>query len=350
MQQAGAGRTRSRRGTWVNLALTLGVCLVMAGVFEGVFRHRYAHMLYTPRPVVARIQSYLQLHPTLGFTWRPDIDVDDGIVFDVADVKFEPLSTDERGFVNHPGAIEDRREGRAVDVVGLGDSFVEHAAHGFYERFKQEGLAYHGLAIHRQCPPQYTDILRSYAAPLKPKWVVYGVFENDFSETSDYEAWKQSGLDWFAYHSGTWCGPPMGAGAPQRFMKRHLRGWYALCRVLHAKARGEKMSVTGPTETEYGQVLSHVEEAWRNARDNGVKFLLLLIPSRATIVDQPTLEAAAFDRLAEACEGVGMDVLDLRPVFAETENPASLYYEIDNHWNRSGIKVAASSMIGYMRR
>jgi len=181
---------------------------------------------------VLEIQKHLQHHPDLGFTWKPDIQVESGIVISVKDAEFETLSTDRWGFVNPPEAIEARVAGRRVHVAGLGDSFVEHAADVFFEKFREAGLSYYNLAIHRQSSPQYNVILESIALELEPNWVVYGLYENDFAEAVDYENWRRSGLDWFAYHSGIWCGPPLAATSWGRIRDRYLAGYSGAARAV----------------------------------------------------------------------------------------------------------------------
>lgn len=78
--------------------LLVAIAGIAVAVGEAVLRHRYAHMLYTPRAEVAVIQQYLALNDAVGFTWFPDIDFGKHIVLGNSDVKLDPLSTDEFGF------------------------------------------------------------------------------------------------------------------------------------------------------------------------------------------------------------------------------------------------------------
>jgi len=351
-QRHNATENRQTTGTlrkWWNVLVLLAACLVAVVLCEAVLRHRYAHFVRTPPPEVLAIQQYLELDPDIGFKWKPNIDARDNIVFDVADVEYDPLSTDEFGFMNPSGAIERRRHGDKVNVIGLGDSFIEHACHVFYESFQSEGIFYYGMAIHRQCPPQYNAILRKFAVPQHPDWVIYGLFENDFAETSDFENWRRSGLDWFAYHSGTWCGPAVGKGFLGRALTRHLRGFHSLYRVILAKMRGDAMTVAGPTEAQVRQVADEVLNARELAAQNGIRFLLLLVPSKHTAVRGASNEAEALDRLQSLLSGQNIAVLDLRESFARVEDPASLYYNVDGHWRKAGICLAADAILRALR-
>ncbi len=332
-------------GNMLLVAISLGIAV---GLGEAMLRHRYAHMLYTPRAEVAVIQQYLALNDAIGFTWFPDIDFGKHIVLGNSDVELDPLSTDEFGFWNHPEAIAERRSGHAIDVIGLGDSFMEHATFPFFEMFREHNLSYYSMAIHRQCPPQYSTILNDYALANKPKWVILGLFENDFSETTDYDDWRRTDLDWFSYHSGTWCGPSLGVDKKERFAKVYLKGWYAFYRVLYAKVRGERMSIGGPTPYEMSRVHECVLQAVLTARNHGARLMLVLIPSKATTLNGLTKEAECYDELMLNLKEYAIPTVDLRPIFRSHPNPSSLYYEKDSHWNREGIRVAGAEILEKM--
>ena len=327
------------------MLVSVAVGLVAA---ELVFRHRYAHMFRTPSPEVLAIHEHLILHPDLGFTWRPNVSVDENISFSYADVAYPPLSTDAHGFANPPEAIAAQRAGERIEIVGLGDSFMEHGAYAFREMFGDAGIAYYSMAIHRQAPPQYNNILREYALPLKPDWVVYGLFENDFVETADYEAWRTSGLDWFAYHGGTWCGPPVAPNAAARAARRHMRGLLAFAKVLRTKVSGAPATATTGAVPGVELVSRYAQEAADLCREYGVRFLIVVIPSKVTTLQGESPESERYDELLAQLEGIDIDVLDLRPAFEEDPNPAALYYEIDSHWNEHGIRKAGEAILRYI--
>lgn len=330
-----------------NAGLVAISLLIVAVPAEFVFRHRYGHMLYNPRPEVRAVQQYLTLDPVIGFTWQPDISTERSIRFDINDMTTPPLSTDSFGVINSPGAIAMRAERGTVDVVGLGDSFMEMAAGEFHERFKEKGLSYYSLAIHRQCPPQYTAILESRALPLKPHIVVYGIFENDFQETFDFEKWRASDLDWFSYHSGTWCGPPLGAGSLERFARTYTRGWFTFGRVLREKALGPEALPEIKRQPAIALASVPIFNAADLARNAQIRFILVLIPSKETAKGAATPESRCYDTLARLATSpkIGIDVVDLREAFRNHSDPASLYYVKDGHWNDSGIALAATAIL-----
>lgn len=322
--------------------------MIVAIPAEFVFRHRYGHMLYNPRPEVRAVQQYLTLDPVIGFKWQPSISAERSIRFDINDMTTPPLSTDSFGVINSPAAIEMRAERGTVDAAGLGDSFMEMAAGEFHERFKEAGLSYYSLAIHRQCPPQYTTILDSWALPLKPRVVVYGIFENDFQESIDFRNWQVSGIDWFTYHSGTWCGPPIGDGAFERFSRTYTRGWYTFARVLEEKLRGPQTSARVVTQDTINLTTTPIAAAAIRARDAGARFVLVIIPSKETATGAATPESRAYDAMLATLRPADIEVIDLRESFREHPDPASLYYVQDGHWNDNGIALAASAILDHL--
>lgn len=338
--------TRAGKLRVANAALLAGSLILAVVLCEAVLRIRYSDPAYTPRPEVKTIQSHLQVHPELGFTWKPCIKAGEGLVFHVADVEYDALSTDEFGFWNPPEAIADRTNGEPVDVVGLGDSFMEHAAYEFRALFAQRGLSYYSMAMHRQCPPQYNEILETYTLPLHPKWVVYGLFENDFEEMEDYERWRASGLDWFAFHSGTWCGPPLSINPIERFFKRHFRGMGGFARVL--RERFGSANETPPpvdVDNQASKTLEYILRARDAAESKGAQFLVVVIPSRELATQGASKAGRVLDKLATQLAPVGVRMLDLRKPFAENIDPFSLYYTQDAHWNRNGIREAGRRIL-----
>jgi hypothetical protein len=322
--------------------LSLGVTVVIC---EGLLRWRYAERYREPQAEVPTIQPYLKLHPEIGFTWNENIDAAKNIILSIRDSEQVALSTDARGFINPPDALRRRAQGGAVEVIGLGDSFMEHASHRFRQAFASAGYSYYNLAIHRHSTPHYNAILNAYALPMNPKIVLYGLFENDFVEAEDFWDWKESGLDWFAFHSGTWCGKALDPNASARVLNRIFRGSIAFAGVVRTRLRGDRMSILGPSEAQVSGVAEDIVEAHRQVVDYGARFLLILIPSRATAVHGETLESNAYDGVLSRIADASVPFLDLRKPFLDQEDPLSLYYPIDAHWNPDGMALAADAIL-----
>ncbi len=319
--------------------------LVVLALAEPVLRLRYAEPVRKTPPVVAEVMPLLRADARLGFTWEPKVSAERGILFKNADIVYEPLTTDEFGVWNAPEAMARRMAGESVQVLGLGDSFMEMSAPGFHRAFAEHGRLYYSLAIHRQAPPQYLRLLQDPGIAMNPDIVLIGLFENDFLETEDFDAWTQSGMDWFTYHSGTWFGPPPIADPLRRFAHSWLRGYTGLANVIRVRVRGERMSVTGPSDRQITRMIECLAQAAALAKERGCDLWLILIPSKPTARGEPTPESAAFDRVVEALSSNIAGVVDLRAVFQAHSDPASLYYREDGHWNNTGIALAADIVL-----
>jgi len=343
--QKPAKSARSRQLT--NIILLVITTLIVTAIGEGLFRYRFDSGGYQPPETVLQIQNQLVTHPDYGFAWRPNVSKDEGIVFDVADVEYEPLSTDANGFINHPDALRNS----TVDILGLGDSFVEHAAHTWFELAKDRRLKYYSMALHRTAPPQYAQILKAHIGGGKPKWIVIGLFENDFVETSDFQQWQESELDWFEYHSGTWCGPPVDESFSTSLRDGLFQGWSAAFKNVRANIRGGRTTITGPSDEEIESVTNALRDIRTFAKEIDSRPLIVFIPSKPTATQAFTNEAEAYDAVIGALRKNGpLEFLDLGPAFRAHSNPKSLYYEIDGHWNATGMTFAGQLILDYMRR
>jgi hypothetical protein len=326
--------------------LIFGLVVTLLGEF--LFRKRYAEPARTATPEIVAVQEHLRLDSTIGFTWKPNIPASSNILFDSQDAEPYPLSTDAQGFINTPEAINRIDARSTVDIVGLGDSFLEHGATVLTDFFRTHNLDYYNLAMHRQSPPQYTDILETYAKPLKPKWIVYSIFENDFKEIDDYLRWKDSGLDWFTYHSGTWCGTPLPLTTSEQLRDTYLRGYSALYTAVQSRFLGDALSTKGPPPNTPGLIAREINRAYDLAHDEGISFVVLFIPARGSILGGPSLESTAYDAVIPYLNEAEVHYIDLRSVFNDHEDSPSLYYKINGHWSPKGITIAAESILSHM--
>ena len=320
-------------------ALFLGV--VLAGLTsEIVCRLVFRGTPYLPGPEIHWIQSHLTAHPQLGFLWQPNLRERDDVLISWRDADPFLLTTDADGFLNTPEAIEARRRGQPIDIVGLGDSFIHDAAETFRGTFAAAGLAYYSLAMHRHSPPQYNRILEQYALALRPTWALYGISEHDYADITDFQAWERSGLDWFQYHSGTWCGPPRSTLGWGSFAPGIYSGWRTA--VMHA---GRFARRAGPELTRaVAEIAGYAVSAHRAAEAGGIQLLVLLIPSKQTALRGAYSSPNAHDELYSLLRAAGVSVLDLRGSFRDHPDSGNLFYKLDGHWNRAGMRVASSEI------
>lgn len=331
------------RARLVSMAFATVPALVVLLLAEPLLRMRYVEPVPVVPPAVLEVQPWLRPDPDVGYTWQPNIAAERGIVFHNADIEYEPLSTDPFGVVNPPEAIS-TRDTHPPDVLGLGDSFMEMAAYEFHRAFAENGRKYYSLAVHRYAPPHYRRMLELHGPALDAPIIVVGLFENDFVETQDFDDWQESGLDWFAYHSGTWCGRTVPKSAMGRFLRVYFPGYLGLADVVRVRVRGERMSVSGPTDGQISRVVEELDAITRLAKSHESEVWLMLIPSKPTARGNITAEAHAYDRVVASIGAAFSGVIDLRPIFQGYPDPLSLYYRTDGHWNRTGVALASQEL------
>ena len=293
----------------ISTAVSLGIAWL---VFEKVQAKRAAVF----RPKLLAVQEHLALHPTLGFLWRPNLNVLFPKELRWLDEEYEgidprPIVTDRYGFLNHPRALEG--DHTSIDIVGVGDSFLHDMTFVLFEFFEERGLSYYNLSMHRYSPPQYNIVLRDYALPLRPKRVLYGVYENDFRETEDFEQWLESGQNWFAYHGGLWAGQPP---KPVSFNRN----------------------------AQFLSVLGHIRDAHQLCERDGIEFTVLLIPSKKLMLfpnKRSIYDTRVYNKLAKAMDKDGIPYLDVREVFGRKKDVRPLYWKKDSHWSHAGSLLAA---------
>lgn len=75
------------------------------------------------------------------------------------------------------------------------------------------------------------------------------------------------------------------------------------------------------------------------------KTKIVLIPSRGLwIGEHRAIEAATHERFVHALEQAGLEVLDLKQVFEEENDPLAYHFTHDGHWNSQGHKLAAQTL------
>lgn len=295
------------------------------------------------------IMQNLRRHEDAGYLWKEDIRIDIDNVPQWYDQEKFPLITDEIGFFNPLLAIEMKKD-KHINIIGLGDSFIYGASFAFFEFFSQKGLFYYNMAMHRHCPPQYNIVLEKYAIKQKPDLVIYGIYENDFDETIDFEQWKKSGLDWFSYHSDTWAGPPISLPSWRIMQRKYFPGISVLeqriRRKLNLPVPIYRQTPSFTTEEEKTKkVFNYISHAHHLATSNNIAFLCVLIPARDVNSGGVTSRDNNYTMLSKMLLHNNIPALDLRPLFKMYPNRESLYYKADAHWNRLGMLEAAKQIL-----
>ena len=97
------------------------------------------------------------------------------------------------------------------------------------------------------------------------------------------------------------------------------------------------------------KTFQYVKQAHDMTVRSGSRFVVLLIPSRETAVAGPSARSALFDTVLPRMKKAGISFIDLRPDYAQAENPRDLYFVYDGHWNRQGIYRAARALWTFMQ-
>jgi hypothetical protein len=303
---------------------------------------------YEPTPEVSAIQQYQREHSELGFLWKPSMDTADEVVIGWGDIPAGALTSDDFGFANSPDAIEMLRAGIPVDMVGVGASFMGGAQNLFHEYLALNGLFYYNMAHGRYTLPQYNIVLEEYALPLRPQWIVYGLNEVSFHLIPDFESWEKSGLSWFDYHSGTWCGPARKTGFPHDRLREYPRLYRVYQSVMKSLFRGPRAADKPSREELLDKTYQYVVDAWKKARDAGSGFILLMIPGKQRMIQGPSPALYLFEELLPRLREAGVPLIDLRESYTKAEDPRMLYFRYDGHWNRTGVYMAAREVLEHI--
>jgi hypothetical protein len=311
----------------------------------------------------------------------------------VKPVTYGPVSMDEDGFTN-------RSPLRAVDIVILGDSFIEFQLtddDGFGKRLaKESGLAVRELGVAGYGPFQYVELLKRHGLKDPPKYALFCFFEgNDLGDIRQYLKWKAGGN----YQRFTVISKPF----LQRYfaaltssadfltdnvsiaMRLALNSMSSSPTHVHPDIvvlrlgtdehrvrlfyRNDRRSTREITRSSEWKELTRLLGEFKTvAMANKIVPVVIYIPTATHIyAEYSTLDSgarwqkvrsqqiAAKANLEAAMIGLtkelGILLIDLSPVFsASAESGKLLYYPFDTHWNSDGRQLAAEWAAKVLRR
>jgi hypothetical protein len=300
---------------------------------------------YRPDAEIMTFQRYMKTDTRMGFLFRENLGGSEPVELKWADQDAATLTTDETGFMNSPSALKARRDGKRVQIVGVGSSFMQGAAGQLHDFFMDKGAFYYNMATPRQTLPQFTTAVKEFAIREKPDWILYDLNETSCELIEDFENWSRSGLDWFTYHSGTWCGPPQRPGLP---LLDHLPAAAALYHAIRRRIDPEAPIPKTSDEETVRKALGYIVAAYEAAHSNGIRFLVVVIPGKWTTIYGKGDKWKTIGALLPLLEKAGIPVLNLLDTFAKEEYPQALYYEVDAHWNDYGILTAGVAISEYL--
>lgn len=344
----------------LNILLVILALIVISFICEKLLKVHYSRYVASKDIKIQTAQKNIMLDDNIGYLLKPDLEIDisleDGWVdWDKEDVNKDAINrrmfTDHFGFKNDKIAIK-RLEKEKVNIIGIGDSMIYMASDIFYNFFDKENLFYYNMAIFRQCPPQYNRILTKYALEHKPEAIIYGITENDFLDMIDFENWEKSGVDWFTYHSGSWCGRPdpkySGRGDLQ-----YLRRWFpGYTNLLISKGLIQRAKRNRNITPNYHKVLQHIMEADSICQKNNIKLYVVFVPSKNFIIKGESYWPYAnghFDQIIQQLNRKKIPFIDLRTHYKTVEDPSRLYWKTDGHWSFKGVSMAVKLIFDKMK-
>ena len=346
------------------LTVTVSLALYILAV-ELIFDSRHERI----EGILSRCSEAMILDGELGYRYRPDLDVDYQ-----CDLRRPPvrLVTDAQGFRNRAPLAK-------ADAVVLGDSFADQAYPVWVEAFAARGLVLYNLATQRYATPHYPLAYRRYGGEKDAPFTVVAFSMNDFWELLDFEGWRESGLDWFTFHGGTYGGEPIDGRTSRTLRERtrrllersvlftlvdqfHKRLTYygkdegGLVAFAPAYYLGRGITEDAPIFRKSLEAILTVEGL---AAERGSRLIVYLVPTKEQVHFEtcPVLPGdtrerfrdeinGPYDRLAAALRSEGVICIDDRERFREAAaRGETLYPRHDQHWNDRGARLAAEAIL-----
>ncbi|MBI3780350.1 MAG: hypothetical protein HY278_04725 [candidate division NC10 bacterium] len=255
---------------------------------------------------------------------------------------------------------------RPLVGIALGDSFTfgmgVEAEEAWPEQLSQlAGRNFANLGVADYGPPQYTRVLGRYGLALRPKLVLYAIYENDLRDAILFAQWqKEGGGPYDALRK-------KGLFAKWLSLARYSRLYQLLLAQVFLPARrdpdfwraaadqGRQLVEESDLPVEaskiaWGLVQEAILSAQRLTQEKGATLVVLLIPSKGQTFQLGTRWGDELDRaVLRLCEAARLRCLDLRPRFQERALAGEqLYFRIDGHWNAAGHRLAARTIYDYL--
>jgi len=270
---------------------------------------------------IKNISREVQEHPLLGYRYPPLQVID------------ENTQADQFGMRNAKEVLA----WNTVDVVGVGDSYVDNARLVFSEAFKAHGVKYHSLASFGYGPAQYNVLMKDFGSKLKPQVYVYSTYlGNDPGDVRRYETWRASGKGWYE-HNGGYLFPIERQGLVwgwRLFVGRTKSFARNLVSRINPDTYGALRGLVKRDDAE--TVFEYVMQAKQIADEQHAELLVVIVPRTAG--HKPLLDPIV-SKLIGLCGNKGITCLDLDPSFGE-EGGRDRLFAPDGHWNEAGMEMA----------
>jgi len=267
------------------------------------------------------------------------------------------------------------------EVLVIGDSFVEIGERDdrtFSEIVASTtGMSTFSAGLGWYGPHHYLRLAEQYTAALKPKTVIVSIFAgNDLRDIHEFERWQQGG-SYYQFADQT-------ANIVQRFLIALRQVYDAI--VWYGSSSDEdddsekNVGIIRVDDVDTAMAFSYFDEPtsaaeiaataeWRSlekilvriqdiASQANARLIVLLVPTKlqvygylssnrspdpfkARLPTQLAYESTFSDAFSTLAERLGLEHIDLRPIFRAVASQCLLYYPFDSHWNARARQIAA---------
>jgi len=267
------------------------------------------------------------------------------------------------------------------EVLVIGDSFVEIGERDdrtFGEIVASTtGMSTFSAGLGWYGPHHYLRLAEQYTAALKPKTLIVSIFAgNDLSDIREFERWQQEG-SYYQFGDQT-------TNIVERFLIALRQVYDAL--VWYSSSPDEddeserNVGIIRVGDVDTAMAFSYFDEPtsaaevaqtaeWRSleqilvrirdvASQANARLIVLLVPTKLQVYghlssnrspdafkerlpSQLAHESTFSDAFSTLAERLGLEHIDLRPIFRERASQCLLYYPFDSHWNARGRRIAA---------
>jgi hypothetical protein len=300
-----------------------------------------------------------------GISWKGRLPGNDQLIH---------YRTDEHGFRNQPGL-------RRAELVFIGDSYTEAAQVAESDTFVQRiavasRLSAVNLGRGAYGPQQEFIVLRRYGLAYRPRVVFWQFFEgNDLSDTHNFALWQQTGgqspkslrsrlLDNSLFNqllSLTLLPQPITPIARLHYTDQTEQ---AIALRYHYQPTQPELMALGMEET-----LKAVETGFRLCQDQGIRLVLVFIPSMVRVMEpwlvfDDTAQREHYlpgstvkaqhdfsSRLQQWCQQLGCPYLDALPALRSraARDNRRIYIPNDEHLDVMGHQVIAQLLLEWLR-
>lgn len=250
--------------------------------------------------------------------------------------------------INARGLRDDKdvAQATAADIAVVGDSFAWGWGVEAPERFSDQLQSLSGRRVFNISTP--TDLagdraLIAYARRLGGRFgtVVLAIcMENDLRE--------------YGPPRGDDADPGMSGESLRDWLERHSAGYLFFTTAVHQtpwlKAPAVRLGLITPNlegiaRNSYSEAA--IDSSARTVAElaKSDRLIAVIIPSRALWVgDNRAIEDRVHKGFVAALAGLGVDIVDLRPLLEAGGQPLAYHFANDGHWNARGHRLAAEAL------